>query len=271
MPNSLERAFAVLELVDQIPGGLTNHDICRRLNIPTSTCSYITKRLECRGYLLRDEHTRRFKVGLSVVALAHGALRELGFRSVSEPVLYKVARDTGLSVGLGVLERGRVLIVDRVESPQLLQDAVNAPQERTFGRTGGSVVRTRDQRDAGRELPAHATALGKVLLAHLLPDDLTDFLHHAVLTRATGRTIVSKPILLKELDTVRKQGYATAEEELYPGVWGLAVAIAGELDTPLAAISLNGSMSSPAWDDRRMLLRRIEEAARIIATRTARR
>ncbi len=43
-------------------------------------------------------------MGLETIALAHGALRELGFRSCAEPVLYRIASETGLAAGIGVLE-----------------------------------------------------------------------------------------------------------------------------------------------------------------------
>ena len=122
--NSLERAMALLELLEQTPGGLTNAEISRRLDIPKSTCSYIMARLERKGYLVRDEDTGCYQIGLTTVALAHGALREIGVRSIAEPALYKLASETGLSAGIGVLERGRVLVIDRVEGSDFVREAV---------------------------------------------------------------------------------------------------------------------------------------------------
>src|SRR5665213_1549870 len=151
--NSLERALQLLEMVEKPPGGLRNAEISRRLRIPKSTCSWILARLERRGYLMRDDNTNRYKLGLKAVALAHGALRELGFRSSAEPVLYRIASETGLAAGIGVLEGNHVLIVDRVEAPE------------SPGARHSIHARPRDQREIGRELPAHSTALGKVLLA----------------------------------------------------------------------------------------------------------
>jgi IclR family KDG regulon transcriptional repressor len=89
--NSLERSLLLLDLIGKTPGGLRHAEISRQLELPRSTCSWILKRLASQGYLAHDEDTGRYKVGLKVVALAHAALRELGFRAVAEPVLYRVA------------------------------------------------------------------------------------------------------------------------------------------------------------------------------------
>jgi IclR family KDG regulon transcriptional repressor len=256
--NSLERALLLLEILEQTPGGLRNAEISRQLKIATSTCSYITARLEQKGYLRRDEDTRRYQIGLKTVALAHGALRELGFRSMAEPVLYRLASDTGLSAGIGVLEQGRVLLVDRVESPEFLKNVVGRPVPRG---------RTREQRDIGRELPVHTTGLGKVLLAYLPPLKRAALLRDLVLTRSTPKTIVSKARLIAELEMVRAQGYATAEEEEYVGVRALAAPIFDAARSVRAAVSLNGSLTESAWRDQRALVELIEEAAADISKR----
>src|ERR1700676_2032497 len=136
--NSLERALVLLETIEQIPSGLTNAESSRLLRIPKSSCSYIMTRLKRKGYLVLDEDTGRYRIGLTPVTPAYGALRDMGFRSIGEPALYKLASDTGLSANIGVLERGRVLLVDRVESPRFVQDIVEVA-----GTATPSVVRTK--------------------------------------------------------------------------------------------------------------------------------
>jgi len=250
--NSLERALLLLDLIEKTPGGLRNAEISRQLQIPRSSCSWILARLERQGYLMRDENTSRYKIGLKTVALAHGALRELGFRSGAEPVLYRVASETGLAAGVGVFEAGHVLLVDRVEPP---------------GSARQTLVhdRPRHQRDIGRELPAHTTALGKVLLAHLSRQDLQRYLEESELTRRTAKTIVSRDRLLLELRKIRQRGYATADEEHDLGVRALSAPIFDFTGTARAAISLNGSPSAPIWRDPRALVVLVMAAARDIS------
>jgi IclR family transcriptional regulator, KDG regulon repressor len=246
--NSLERALALLELIEKTPGGLRNTDISRSLHIPRSTCSWILARLERQGYLTRDGGASRYKMGLKTIALAHGALRELGFRSCSEPVLYRIASETGLAAGIGVLEGGQVLVVDRAEAPESSRSD-----------------RPRDQREIGRELPAHSTALGKVLLAYLSRGTLAACLDNPVLSRRTSKTIVSRTSLLLELRKIRRRGYATADEEYSRDLRAISAPIFDFTGAATAAISLNGSPSAPVWKAPRKLIALVTEAAHDIS------
>jgi IclR family transcriptional regulator, KDG regulon repressor len=258
--NSLERALTLLKTVEQANGGLTNAEISRQLEIPKSTCSYIASRLEREGYLVRDPATGRYRIGLATVTLAYGALREIGVRSVAEPALYKLTQETRLSAGIGVLEHGRVLLVDRVEGPGFVSRALQAAE-------AGSGYRARAQRDIGRELPVHSTALGKVLLAYSSAEQVKELLTEGAMTRSTPKTIVSPGELLAELERVRKQGYATADEEAALGIRALSLPILDASGAARAAVSVNGSPKEPAWSDIPALVARAAAAARDISRR----
>ncbi len=239
----------VLDLISNTPGGLRHAEISRQLDLPRSTCSWILARLAKQGYLTQDEDTGRYKMGLKTVALAHGALRELGFRAIAEPVLYRVASETGLAAGIGVLEGGNVLLVDRVEPPEL---------------AGHLLVhnRPRNEREIGRELPAHSTALGKVLLAHLSRRDLLNYLDEHALTRRTSKTIVSRENLLLDLRRIRQRGYAIADGEHDAALRAISAPIFDYLGNVGAAISLNGTPTLAIWRDLRSLVAYLNTAAR---------
>ena len=252
--NSLERSLLVLDLIGKTPGGLRHAEISRQLGLPRSTCSWILKRLVSQSYLAHDVDTGRYKVGLKVVALAHSALRELGFRAVAEPVLYRVASETGLAAGIGVLEGGYVLLVDRVEPPEL---------------AGRLLVhnRSRNDREIGRELPAHSTALGKVLLANLSRRDLLNYLDEHALTKRTSRTIVSRENLLLDLRRIRQRGYAIADGEHDTALRAISAPIFDYVGNVRAAISLNGTPALAIWRDLRALIAYVTAAARDISGR----
>lgn len=266
--NSLERALAILEILEQTPGGLRHADISRRMSIPKSTCSYIVERLRKRGYLVRDDSSGRYKIGLTTVALAHGALREIGLRSIAEPALYKLTADTGLSAGIGVLERGRVLIIDRVEGSEFVRAAVEQASELPVRWAARDrKYRVREDRDIGRELPAHSTAVGKVLLAHLPPRQVSHVIAQHGLPRYTRRTITSKARLFRELDLVRSRGYATADEEHRSGLRSIAAPIYSAAGEVTAAVSLNGSSAEAAWAGQDLLVEKVKAAGRVISRR----
>jgi IclR family acetate operon transcriptional repressor len=264
--SSLERALVLLKVIEQTPGGLRHADISRQLKIPKSSCSYIVSRLEREGYLIKDAISNRYKIGLTPVALAHGALREVGIRTVAEPALYKLTSQTGLAAGIGVLQRGRVLLVDRVEGPRFVDRAIEFAAARS-PRSVAAAYRSRAQRDVGRELPAHSTALGKVLLAFLPRPQMMDLIERYGLVRSTATTIVSKKRLLAELDLVRKRRYAMADGEAYSDLRALSVPIFDADGEVRAAVSVNGLPSEPAWEDLPGLVRMVEEAVRDISRR----
>jgi IclR family transcriptional regulator, KDG regulon repressor len=252
--NSLERALLLLDIVEKTPGGLRHAEISRQLQIPRSSCSWILARLVRQGYLMQDEDTGRYKIGLKTIALARGALRELGFRAGAEPVLYKVASETGLAAGIGVLEAGHVLLVDRVEPPEL---------------AGQALVhnRTREDRAIGRELPAHSTALGKVLLAYLPRPELLLYLDEHALTRRTVKTIVSRDSLLLDLRKIRRRGYAIADGEHDPGLRAISAPIFDFTGATRAALSLNGSLNVPIWRELPSLILLLTTAAKDMSRR----
>lgn len=89
----------------------------------------------------------------------------------------------------------------------------------------------------GGRLPAHATALGKVLLAGLDDDELTERLRGVRLERYTDRTIAHPAQLREELQRTREQGYATDHGQYTPGVACVAVPIRDHQGTIVAAMS----------------------------------
>jgi DNA-binding IclR family transcriptional regulator len=241
--NSLDRAIEILELLLGHPKGLTHAELCRSLGLPSSTCSYITGRLERRGYLRRESESRRFCLGLKSVSLARGALLGLGFRSISEPVLYRLSAETGLSVGIGVAHGAHVLLVDHLDGPDVIDEVVTGRKSR---------VLTRENREIGRELPYFTTALGKVLLAHMAEDQ-------------RGRLIERRPNLRLKLQAVRENGFAVADKEHYANLRALAVPIRDAAGLTRAALSLNGRPDSAVWNDQSSLVSSMQAAAHEIS------
>ena len=253
MTTSLDRALAVLELIEQTPGGMGSGEIRRRLQIPKSSYGYLITRLIDKGYVMRDQETHQYKIGLTPLVLAYGALREMGFRSATEPTLYRLVSETGLAASIGVMERHRVLLVDRVESPEFAMEAVdfaNRGGKPVFGR----IIRQRRERDIGRELPAHSNALGKVLLAHLSRRHVLEIIAKEGLPSITPKTIVSKVKLLAELERVRRQGFAESDEEQYLGVRGVAAPIFDASGETCAAVSITGDPAREVWKDSKRLI-----------------
>lgn len=243
--NSLERALMLLDVVARVEGGLTNAEISRRMGMAPSTSSYILSRLEREAYVRRDKKTGRYQIGLRLVELAYGALRTIGHRPIVEPALHRLVEQTRLTALVAVWVRGRAVVVDKVESPESIKVDV----------------------DIGRPLYAHSSAVGKVLLAHLSPDEFNDFVNEHGLPRRTARTITSRARLLQDLETVRAHGYATASEEEFIGGRAAAAPIVDSSGKVCAAVSGAGPSVHPIWKCPEDAIRCVKEAAREISRR----
>lgn len=262
--NSLDRALALLEMIERTPGGLTGTEIRLRLHIPKSSYTYLMARLKKRGYLSQDHQSGRYKLGLNTLVLAYGTLREMGFRAVTEPLLYRLVSETGLAASIGVLARGRVLLVDRVENFEFARDAVDFANQSgplTFTRR----IRERRERDIGRELPVHSNALGKVLLAYLPREEALAIIAQQGLPRITAATIVSKTMLLADMDLTRERGHSSSNQEHYVGVRGIGAPIFDSNGAVCAALSVTGSPEKPVWSQDQRLLEIVKTTARSIS------
>ena len=199
--------------------------------------------MEREGYLARDKTNLRYEIGLKILAIARGALRQVDSRKTVDPVLERLAQDTGLDVIICVLEQEQVLVVNRIVSPDFLNSDVGT----------------------GTEFPAHATSAGKVLLAHLPPAELLTLLDTNALVKNTPKTLVGREDLLTNLDSIRQQGYADCFEEFELGLRSIAVPIVDSGRSVWAALSTIGSTQDDAWQDLPALVNILKVSAREIS------
>jgi len=265
--NSLDRALVLLDAIAATPDGLTNIQISREFGIAPSTCTYILSRLEKEGYLVREKSTGKYRIGLKNVILGRTALQVAGFRSVSEPTLYRLAIDTGLAANIAVLQGSRVVLLDRVEGPPFVKAALGESDEdrgapRSY-RGFKSDYLGRDRRDIGSELPIYTTAMGRVLVAHLPEAEVEAFIEHEPPPEKGAR--LDK--LLLELQKVRQQGYCLLSFEPHNESCALAAPIFDASETVKAAVAVSCRRHLPVWKDENALSELVKEAAWEISCR----
>jgi len=235
MIQSLERGLAILELVAKDTSGVTMAEVSRRIGLHTSTTFHLLRTLTSLGYLVQDEVTREYRLGSKVFRLAASAWTEVQIFNISGPFLTEMAQQTGETSHLAVFEHGEVIVINKVD--------------------GSSPVRLTDR--VGYPRPAHCTAIGKVLLAHLPEAELMAFLHAHELRPFTPKTITAVPILEQELVRVRNQGYAFDDEEHLQGIRCLAAPVRNFTGQVVAAIGISG----PVW---RVSLDRVAQLIEVV-------
>lgn len=213
MIQSVDRAVRILlELQGARQLGLA--ELAARLELPSSTVHGLVKTLTIDGMVEQDS-AGRYTLGPRVLGLGNVYLDSNEFRLRSLNAAESLSSRTGHAVRLGVLLGSDVVVVHHVLRPD------------------GS----RQMSEVGISIPAHATALGKAVLA-FTPAALADLAVEAALPRLTGRTLSTIAALQKALDPVRLEGMAQARDEVIIGEMELAAAVFDAKSHAVGAIGL---------------------------------
>lgn len=240
----LDRTFAILELFDEDRTEWTATEVARGLELPVPTAHRILTALARRGYVSQHEETKRFRLGVAALHLGDRARAVVDLRSVALPALRRLSRDAGETSLLTVLtpRSDKGVCLERVETSQPLRLSVTP----------------------GRQLPLHAGASQKVLMAYMEPDALDRALAHP-LEHLCHNTITDPGLLCEELARIRKAGWASSFEETNLGVWGLAVPILDANGSIVCAIGIAGPSARLAQERIGDLIHRIHDGAEEIA------
>jgi DNA-binding IclR family transcriptional regulator len=219
--QSLGRAFAILEEVARHREGISLADLGRMVGLHNSTAFHLAKTMVTLGYLRQEKDSKRYRVGRPLFALAAGALDEIEMVNVATPLLEDLSRNTGESGHFAVRMGDAVVVIARTSGSGAFQ---------LTDRVG--VVR-----------PAHCTALGKIILASLRPDQLKRFIERAELKPSTDKSIVSGSALLREIAEIKRTGVAFDDGEFNPEVRCIAVPVMDFTGQVVGALGISG----PIW------------------------
>ena len=231
--QSLERAFAILEEIARNREGINLVDLSKTVGLHNSTTFHLVKTMVQLGYISQVRDSKRYRTGSKLFTLAAGALEENSFLELATPVLEKLTRETGEAAHFAIRSGNEIVVIARTAGSGMLQ---------LSDRTGAT-------------RPAHATALGKVLLAALPPQDLAQFLAGMEMRRHTPKTIVGREALLRELEEVRKKGIAFDDGEFDAEVRCVAVPVYDFAGRVAGAIGISG----PIW---RLSLQSLQDKAK---------
>ncbi|MBI1845649.1 MAG: IclR family transcriptional regulator [Candidatus Rokubacteria bacterium] len=195
--------------------------LCQAVGLHKSTAFRLVSALEAAGYVERRAATGCYRAGPKLRRLEHVLLRAEPVRWAALPPLQDLARQTEETAHLGILYEGDCVTVQIVE--------------------GMHAVRMHST--VGRRAPAHGSAMGKALLAHLGNAELDEFVDRFGLCMLTARTITDPERLRHQLGEARRRGWAVDDGELEPGLRCVAVPVAPPGGRPFAAVSVSGPAS----------------------------
>lgn len=223
--RSLIRGLCVIRCMSEAPEGLTLSDIARRAGISPATAGRVLATLQSVGYVTRERG--RYRLTARVLELGYSYLSSSGLGGICLPHMQRLSEAVAESTSVAVLDAPDIVYVARVARRRL-----------------GAVTPT-----VGWRAPAFASALGRVMLAELPAEELTEVLELRPLVAFTEKTITTPRLLRKVLADAKVAGFAIVEQEIDIGVTGIAVPLRGRGGRVVAALNV-GALSSRASRDR---------------------
>jgi DNA-binding IclR family transcriptional regulator len=213
----VRRALRILDLLAQSDHGLRLTDIAESLGLPKSSTSLVLGAMVELGWVERDPQTQSYLLGIRAWQAGQAYVRARSLVERAQPVMDRVRDRLKETVRLAVLDGHENVYIGISEGGQAL------------------ALDTR----IGTRLPAHATGLGKALLAGLPPDEVRRRFEGFEFVAYTRNTITGIDQLLETLDQVRRQGWAEDHEEYVLGVRCVAVPIRDHHGDVVAAMSVS--------------------------------
>jgi DNA-binding IclR family transcriptional regulator len=219
--GALARGLSILELLVATQCSLTLTAISDALSIPLATCSALMKTLEQCGYASRQVvgKSHRWRPTMRMFNLGSQVMSQLDFVGVAQPILRRLADETGTSAHLGILEGPHVVYVAKAAAAGLVQ----------FNTYPGKLA------------PVHVTALGRAIAASLPSDVVADLVRQIIANAPTQR--LNPASFARELRSGRDQGFATDDGDEERGIACVAAPIPGPNGSAAASIGVTGLSS----------------------------
>ncbi|MBR0824058.1 helix-turn-helix domain-containing protein [Bradyrhizobium manausense] len=225
--QSVDRALSIIETLAEDDEGYRLSDLAVRTGLSASTVHRLLATLESRRFVQFDRAESKWHVGVRSFTVGASFARRRNFSAQAIPYLRKLRDLTRETANLAVVDDEFIIVLTRMESREIM---------RSLTQVGGRVAMV-------------TSGVGKAVLATYSDEDVGAVIRHHGMPRLTEKSIVRPSDLFKELEKIRKQGYALDDEEACMGLRCIAAVVYNDCAEPLAAISVSG-MTSRMTDDR---------------------
>lgn len=239
--QSLERGLAIIRAFGPDAPEQTVTELAAKTQLTRATTRRFLITLTELGYVETDG--RVFRLTPRLLELGYAFLSGLGFPDVALPHLERLVGEVDESSEASILDGDDIVYVVRVPSSTIMTVSINV----------------------GARMPAHATSMGRVLLAGLSDAELDAYLARATLSAYQPQTVTDRATLRAQVLRARADGYAIVDQELEEGLVAIAVPIHDRSGRAAAAINLSTHIARRTVDSLRTdLLEPLQRAARLI-------
>ena len=238
MIQAIDRAARVLSSLQGARHlGIT--ELATVLDLPPSTVHGIVKSLRLHGLVAKEPNSNRYMLGPALLKLSNVYLDTLEVRARAMRWTEELSRRTGLATRLGAELFDEVIIIHHNLRPDGSQQMP----------------------ETGLTIPAHASAMGKVLLT--FNPDIADELLKQPLRSLTGDTITDADALSAQFTQIAASGIANEQDEAVIGESSVAAPVLDSSNSVIAAVSV--VLSSSEWPPKDTVLNDLRETARNIS------
>ena len=235
----LDKAFDIFRVLQQQEEPLSLDEIAHHTGIARTTAHRLLHNLSLQGYIEKDPERYKYRLGVKLAELGSAVKRRQSLRDVALLPMQELLKKLHDTINLGVLLDGEVSYVEILESPQPFRVA--------------TYVGARD--------PAHATAVGKAILAYLDEGVVKDIIRTHGLKRITRKTIGDEATLRTGLMKVKALGYAIDEQESMLGGRCVGVPVFGADGNVIAGLSVSGPALRITGKRIPMIVRELKKAS----------
>ncbi|MDH4206016.1 MAG: IclR family transcriptional regulator [Desulfobacteraceae bacterium] len=217
--QTIERVSLILDILGQHPQGISVKELSAKVDLPKGTTHRLLSSLAYFDFVRQDVLNKNYLLGFKLVELGNLLVNQLDFKNEARPFMIDLAKTTGETIHLVILDQNEALYIDKVALHQ----------------TGLQMMSR-----VGLRIPVHCCSVGKILVAHLAEDELNQIIKEKGLPERTKNTITHISQFKKHIQTVRNKGYAIDNEENEKGIRCVAAPIRNANGKVIAAMSISG-------------------------------
>ena len=213
---ALQRGLLVLTQFSRDERQLTGAELSRRLGLPRASVFRILQTLEQLGFVERVGESAHYKLGMAVLRLGFEYLASMELTELGRPIIDELCNATGLSAHLVVRDGREVVFVAKSVGRSIMSNSIQV----------------------GARLPAHATVLGRILMAGLSAGELAELYYRVPLTAFTDQTPMTLAALKQMIDADAQRGYGVSQGGFESTVSTIAAPVWDENQRVSAAVSV---------------------------------
>jgi IclR family transcriptional regulator, KDG regulon repressor len=239
---AVNKVFAILQALGE-NSQIGISELSHRLMMSKTTVHRFLQTLKALGYVAQEEDTDRYRLTIKLFELGSKSLQSVDLVREADVQMRHISRLTREAVHLGAFEESSIVYIHKIDADFDL----------------------RMQSRIGRRNPLYSTAIGKVLLAWMDPDEARNVLSGVEFRKSTQKTLASAEAVLSILPRVREQGYGEDNEEQEEGLQCIAVPVFDRFGHVIAGLSVSFPSMRCGADTKSHYVDLLKEAGRAIS------